>query len=538
VIGALPALPLAAGAIRAPDVGGLLAATLPEILLTAGLLGILLMDAFGRFPPRAFPRVTLGVLLATFLVVWFGLFVPAAGEAPSGSGLQRLMGSVGGALGQGDAAVGPLAIDDMARLFRLLFLAAGIGTVFFGMRKAEAWFEQSEFHVLLLASLAGMSILAASTDMLTAYLAFETVSYTGYLMVGYRKADRGSSEAGLKYVIFGAAASGAMLYGISLLFGLAGSTSMGAVAEAIRVQGPTPAAVAACVLVFAGVAFKVSAAPFHFWAPDAYAGASTAVAGFLAVASKAAGFAVAIRVLSFCGGAADPVPAGTGFAFLPPGPLPFWILGVGAVATMIVGNTAALRQGELKRLLAWSSVAHAGYLLMALCAGGGAAIGGILFYFWVYMLMTLGGFGIVGLLRPHLGGTEIRHYRGLARRNPALAAALAVLMISLTGLPPTLGFWGKVLLFMPVIQAKLYGLAIVGLLTSAVSLFYYAFLLRAMYLQDPEPGADGPVVLETPDWALVGIATVPLLVGGIFGWWPAAAGFLNASKEWAAAALR
>jgi len=205
---------------------------------------------------------------------------------------------------------------------------------------------------------------------------------------------------------------------------------------------------------------------------------------------------------------------------------------------MIVGNTAALRQNDLKRLLAWSSVAHAGYLLMALSVGTGEAYGAILFYFWVYMLMTLGGFGIVGLLKPHLRGTEIRNYAGLAKRNPWLAVCLTILLISLTGLPPTAGFWGKVLLFMPVIHGKYYGLAALGLLASAVSLYYYASLMRAMFLEAPPEGAEGPLELRGSDWILVMVSTVPLLVGGLIGCAPLPDGFLNVAKNWVDVSLR
>ncbi|MCK6479469.1 MAG: NADH-quinone oxidoreductase subunit N [Planctomycetaceae bacterium] len=507
---------VASGALRAPDVGALLSATLPEILLTAGLLVILLLESFLGPRKTLYARISFATVLAVLALTGAGF---AGKEAET-------------------VAAGPLVVDNMARLFRFFFLACGALTLLFGMRRARPWFSQGEFHVLLLGSLAGMSVLSAATDVLTAYLAFETVSYTGYLLVGYDKTDRRSGEAGVKYVVFGAAASGAMLFGLSLLFGLSGTTSMEGIAEALRVAGPSPAAVMGAVLVFAGVAFKVSAVPFHFWAPDAYAGTSTAVAGFLATASKAAGFAVAIRFLGSWTGGADPVAEGVSAAFLPSGPLPFWILGAAAVATMIVGNTAALRQMELKRLLAWSSVAHAGYLLMALSTGTGEAYGGILVYFWVYMLMTLGGFGIVGLLIPHLGGTEIARYAGLAKRNPWLAACLTVLMVSLTGLPPTAGFWAKVLLFMPVVEGKFYGLAIVGLLTSAVSLFYYASLIRAMYLMPPAEGADGPVNLELPDWCLVGVTSGLLLLGGLgfMGW--IADGFLKAASDWVPVALR
>jgi NADH-quinone oxidoreductase subunit N len=498
---------VAAGAPRAPDVGALLSATLPEVLLTAGLLVILLLESFLGPRKTLYARISFATVLAVLALTGAGF---AGKESET-------------------VAAGPLVVDNMARLFRLFFLACGAFTLLFGMRRARPWFSQGEFHVLLLGSLAGMSVLSAATDVLTAYLAFETVSYTGYLLVGYDKTDRRSGEAGVKYVIFGAAASGAMLFGLSLLFGLSGTTSMEGMADALRVAGPSPAAVMGAVLVFAGVAFKVSAVPFHFWAPDAYAGTSTAVAGFLATASKAAGFAVAIRFLGSWTGGADPVGEGDAGAFLPSGPLPFWILGAAAVATMVVGNTAALRQKELKRLLAWSSVAH---------AGTGEAYGGILVYFWVYMLMTLGGFGIVGLLIPHLGGTEISRYAGLAKRNPWLAACLTVIMVSLTGLPPTAGFWAKVLLFMPVIEGRFYGLAIVGLLTSAVSLFYYASLLRAMYLEPPPEGADGPVNLELPDWCLAGVTSGLLLLGGLgfLGW--IADGFLKAAVDWVPVALR
>jgi NADH-quinone oxidoreductase subunit N len=502
---------LASGIPGLPDTGALLRAALPEVVLTAGIAAILLLDAFGKGGRNLFPRLSMALLVGLFL--W--TFKDFRG---------------------GTVEAGPLVVDDMARLFRFLFYGSGILTLAFAARQDEGWFAEAEFHALFLASLAGMSVLSASRDMLTAYLAFETVSYTGYLMVGYRKGDRASSEAGLKYVVFGAAASGAMLYGISLLFGLAGSTSMDAVADHLALRGPSPAAIAGAVLVFAGVAFKVSAAPFHFWAPDAYAGASTPVAGFLAVASKAAGFAVAVRILgTWCGPMEGVVEGG---AFLPSGPLPLWICAAGAVATMVVGNTAALRQKELKRLLAWSSVAHAGYLLMALSTGKPEAVGGLHAYFWIYMLMTLGGFGIVGLLAPRLGGTEIRHYEGLGRRNPWLAASLTVLLVSLTGLPPTLGFWGKVLLFMPVIEAKLYGLAVVGLLMSAVSLFYYVSLVRAMYLVPPAEGNGEPVPLTPVDNLLVGLCCIPLLVLGLGLMGGPVEMFLRTASDWAVAAAR
>jgi NADH-quinone oxidoreductase subunit N len=528
LIGASPSVLPALAA--APDVAALLRATAPELVLSVGVLLIVLLEAFLGPRPRLYPRLALGFVCAALAFAVYGLtnvVVPSMDPRESTVVKAPVDAIVGG----------PLVVDRMANLFRTYFLAAGGLTLAFGMRRQAAWFGQGEFHALLLGSLAGMSVLSAATDMLTAYLAFETVSITGYLMVGYVRGDRRSAEAGLKYVMFGAVASGAMLYGLTLLFGLAGGTSMEAVAGAIRDQGASPAALFAAVLVFAGFAFKVSAAPFHFWAPDAYQGAPSIVAGFLGTASKAAGFAVAIRILGTFGGPARAPDAHSWFPFLPEAPLTHWLLGIGAVLTLIVGNTAALKQSDLKRLLAWSSVGQAGYLLMALAVATPAAFGAVLFYFWIYMLMTLGGFGIVGLLHPMLGGTELKHYRGLGKRAPVLAVALTALMISLAGLPPTVGFWGKVMLFKPVIEGRFYGLAVVGLLASATSLYYYAALIRSMFLQPPEEGA-GPLELERPDWVLVLLCTVPLAVGGLFGWWLVAQGLTDASAVWAGNVLR
>jgi NADH-quinone oxidoreductase subunit N len=511
----IEALPLPAAAAAAPfDWAAVARVSLPEIVLSAGVVLLVVLEAFLGPQAKLYPRLAAGFVLA------------ALGFALAGWGVDQAPG-----------VAGPLRVDAMAQMFRVYFLSAGLLALLFGMRRAAPWFAQGEFHALLLGSLAGMSVLSAATDMLTAYLAFETVSITGYLMVGFVRGDRRSAEAGLKYVLFGAVASGCMLYGLTLLFGLAGGTSMEAVAGAIRDQGTSPAAALAAVLVFAGFAFKVSAAPFHFWAPDAYEGAPSVVAGFLGTASKAAGFAVAVRIVGQFGGAARAPEAHEWFPFLPTAPLSHWLLGIGAAATLVVGNTAALRQSDLKRLLAWSSIGQAGYLLMALSVGSPDAIGAVLFYFWVYLLMTLGGFGIVGLLNPILGGTGLAQYRGLGKRSPVLATALTVLMISLAGLPPTAGFWGKVLLFKPVIDARFYGLAVVGLLASATSLYFYAGLVRAMFLQDPVEGA-GPVRLGWQDWCLVGFCTAPLAVLGIYGWWPYAQAFGHAASVWTGTPLR
>jgi NADH-quinone oxidoreductase subunit N len=308
-----------------------------------------------------------------------------------------------------------------------------------------------------------------------------------------------------------------MLYGLSLLFGMAGGTSLETVAVAVRQgAGAQPAFVAAVVLVFAGFAFKISAVPFQFWAPDVYQGAPTAVAGFLSVASKAAGFAGLVRVVSATG-AATATAADAASAFLPWATPWSAVLAVSALATMTVGNLAACRQRDLKRLLAYSSIAQAGYMLMALSVWSPTSIGALVFYLVTYLFMNLAAFLVAGIVIRATGSSGLDSLKGLGYRNPWLAGAFTAVLLSLTGIPPMVGFLGKLVLFDSVIRQGFLWFAVVGLLNGAISLYYYARPMMHMYLED-RPAEEAPPLRVGPGAAVL-TAVLVLPVVALFLYW-------------------
>lgn len=470
---------------------------LPSLLLTAGLLAVLFADVFAKGRrPLALPWYSGTALVATagVCVTW----------------LAKGMGS--------DALrLGALRLDNFAIVLTLFCCAAGLVSILATLVGDGDRRPGGEFHALVLGAVLGMSILASAVDLVTLYLAFELVSITGYVLVGMRRADRLANEASLKYVLFGAVSSGLMLYGLSFLYGIAGGTSLESLRVAVA-QGAAsePIFIVASVLVFAGFAFKVSAVPFQFWAPDVYQGAPTAVAGFLAVASKAAGFAGLVRVLSAVGTTASTA-ASASTTFLPTsGPWPV-ILSVSAVLTMTLGNLGACRQRDLKRLLAYSSIAHAGYMLMALSVWTGPAIEAVVFYLVTYLFMNLAAFLLAGIVIRASGTSDLAGLKGLGFRHPWLAAAFTIVMLSLTGIPPMLGFIGKLVLFKAVLEQGFVWLAVVGLINGAISLYYYAKPLMRMYLEDSDP-AGAPVVAVGRGAAVLATALV-LPVLGLFLYW-------------------
>ncbi|MCC7139125.1 MAG: NADH-quinone oxidoreductase subunit N [Planctomycetes bacterium] len=473
-----------------------LGALLPSILLTAGVLAVLFADAAAKGRrPLLLPWIsgTALVAVAAVAVAWL------AGD--------RL----------GDRVVlGALRMDAFTAVLTLFCAVAGLVSILATLVGDGNSRPGGEFHALVLCAVVGMSVLAAAVDMVTLYLAFELVSITGYVLVGMRRADRLANEAAMKYVLFGAVSSGLMVYGLSLLFGLAGGTSLEALRAAV-VSGASsqPVFVAAVVLVFAGFAFKVSAAPFHFWAPDVYQGAPTAVAGFLSVASKAAGFAGLVRVVLALG--AQPATAKEPIAsFLPWGSPVAAVLAVAAVLTMTVGNLAACRQKDLKRLLAYSSIAHAGYMLMALAVWTPNAMSALVFYLVTYLFMNLAAFLFAGIVVRATGSSSIDSLHGLGFRNPWLAAAFTLVMLSLTGIPPMLGFLGKLVLFESVLREGWVWFAVIGLLNGAISLYYYALPLRRMYLEGVAEGAP-PVRLAPGAAVLAAVLVLPVVA--FFLWW-------------------
>jgi NADH-quinone oxidoreductase subunit N len=477
----------------------------PEIVLCAMVLVVLLIDVIrGRDSGSSmlWPRITiLGIVAAGILVVWGETRdVPPA----------RI----------GYDAFGALQADHLAAIFKLIFLATGALTVLFIGRSKQAYGRESELSMLMFGALAGMCYLAGATDLLGFYLAFETVSYTGYLMAGYRTDSLKSAEAGGKYVIFGSVSSAVMLFGLSLVYGYTGSMEFSKIAAALHEAPREPVLLVAAALVFGGFAFKAAAFPFQFWCPDVYEGAPAPIAGFLAVASKAAVFAVILRVL-WVHGAVDAAAPGITDLFASNGTFVQQILVLAAVGSMTWGNLAALRQTNVQRMLAYSSIAHAGYLLMTaavLTPGNSDAMGAIVFYFVIYLCMNLGAFYVVTLLRRDAGSAEMSALRGAGFRQPFLAVCFAIMLFSLTGLPPTAGFIGKFQLFAPLLSEGWYVLAAVGLLNGAISLYYYAKPLREMFLTQPADHEATRLAPGAADLALLGLLTAPLVILGLFGW--------------------
>jgi len=354
-------------------------------------------------------------------------------------------------------------------------------------------------------------LLATATDLLMVYLGLEWVSIMSYVMTGFARGSRRSSEAALKYIIYGGVASGAFLYGLSLLYGLAASTDLQAVRVALA-QAPTAVALAALGLTLAGLGYKVAVVPFHMWCPDVYEGAPTPVTAFLSVAPKAAGLALVMR---FFGMLAPPFSEAAGDS-----DLPTMLALVIGVMTMTVGNLSALGQRNIKRLLAYSSIAHAGYLFLAVAAGAPRGYQAVLFYLGLYLFMSLSVFAVVVAVIDRTGGETIESWRGLGRRMPLPAFCMTVGLFALAGLPPTAGFIGKFTLFRSVVAAGaergagvFYVAALLAVLNTVVSLYYYVRIIRAMYLESPppEPGSS-PVSIRGREPTVVRLRTSPLLV--------------------------
>jgi NADH-quinone oxidoreductase subunit N len=483
-----------------PDLSGLSGAAgiLPELVLTGAIFLVLLLDLALRQHPHR------GAVLLTAAC----LGLAAAGLAIAGvpAGPQPLF-------------YGMLVADSFSLFVKgLVILAALVGVVLAALSPEVRRNQYGEYLILMLCLTLGMCLLVSAQNLLMLYLSLELVSLPSYILAGFRHGDRKSSEAALKYVIFGAAASGLMLYGFSLLYGLAGTLDLPGIGKTVVARGFAGGVdaqllvVIAVLLSVAGFAYKIAAVPFHMWCPDVYEGAPTPFVAFLSVAPKAAGFAALLRFFLVGFGPPAGFPAAGEF----PWPL---VLGVMAMATMTVGNFAAVGQNNVKRLLAYSSIGHAGYLLMATAVGSPLAVQGILLYLPIYLLMNMGAFMVVMAVRERTGSESIDAYRGLGTRAPYLAVVMAVFLFSLTGIPPFAGFIGKFFLFAAALQTKspfFYAVAVVGVLNSVVSLYYYMRIVRACFLEKPAED-DTTVFVGSPARAMMGVLAVPTLVLGI--WW-------------------
>ena len=424
----------------------------PEIALTAGLLLVVLADSFMGAGRNLVTRL----LTVAALVAAFGFALELQAE-----GIRASFFS------------GMLVIDPLNVAFKLILIAAGLLTVL-----AFSFRNSRELHALVLALSLSCLLLAAANDIVMLYLALEMVSITSYVMVAYLKGDRMSNEASLKYVLFGAASTGSMLYGFSLLYGLAGTTSMPGIQEYLVGGVPDAnrfAVYAATLLALAGFGFKIAAVPFHFWCPDVYQGAPTPVTALLSVLPKAAGLAIALRFFYGTLSVPDAGPWDLGGSIN-------WtaLVMLVSVLTMTLGNVAALTQTNMKRLLAYSSIAHAGYLLMGVVALSENGARGLLIYLAAYLVMNLGAFLVVTLVHLHDGSFDLRDYPGLYRRAPLLTLAMAFFLLSLVGIPPFVGFLAKLYVFAAVIEQGMGIYATIGALNAAVAAYYYFKILKVM----------------------------------------------------------
>jgi len=476
---------------------------LPELVLGAGVLVILLVDLIQRPSNR---YVASGLAVAAIVLAGIALFTtgPDAGE-PEG-----LFG-------------GLVARDAYGDFFKILFLVTTLVVGVMATRAKDAIdydtdADAPEFYALTLAVCLGMFVMASATDLLMAYIGLEMVSILSFALAGFRHRDRRSAEAALKYVIYGGVASGCMLYGMSLLYGLAGTTSLAGI-QAADLVGQNPLTLTIAVsLTLAGFGYKIAVVPFHQWCPDVYEGAPTPVTAFLSVGPKAAGFALLARF--FAAAVPDEIYASADALFAShPWPV---LLGAVAVATMTLGNFAALMQNNIKRLLAYSSISHAGYVMLGMLVVGDQGVTAMMFYLFAYLFMNLGAFGVVVALQEKGFGETLDDYHRLGFRAPLIAACMAIFLVSLTGLPPTVGFAGKFLLFAALVKeggTLLWTIAVIGIVNSAISLFYYAKILRAMYFGiDGKPVGDDEPVKADPRHAviLVGLAA-PIILLGL--WW-------------------
>ncbi|MBN1954520.1 MAG: NADH-quinone oxidoreductase subunit N [Anaerolineae bacterium] len=392
---------------------------------------------------------------------------------------------------------GALRVDGVGKAFQAIFLLSGLLVALISM-DFRPLRQDGAYYAMLLFSVLGMSLMAAAEDLVMLYVAIEIAGISAYVLVGYMREDALSAEAGVKYLLFGAFSSTVMVYGLSLLYGIAGGTGYGRVA-AVLLQTPFQLAMVAFLLVLVGFGFKVAMVPMHFWGPDTYQGAPTPITAFISVASKAAGFAVLARALHFLFPALN-------------NDWPALLVAISMV-TITLGNLLAVPQRNIKRMLAYSSIAQAGYVLIGITAGGVAGITAVIFYLLVYAVTNIGAFSIVSMVASHIDSDDIQDYAALSRRSPALALAMMVALLSLAGVPPSGGFVGKLFLFAAGIKAGLVPLVVVAVLNVIVALYYYLNVVKVMYTVRSEHEEDAIAVPAPSRLVLVLSVTGVLLLG-------------------------
>jgi NADH-quinone oxidoreductase subunit N len=461
---------------------------------------------------RFLPEIILTVM-ATLLMVLDPVLNKRSSSAFGHLSLAALVAGIAGAVyaysQPGLAFGGMLRVDGFATFFRVVVMGVGILTVlpsYSFLQRQQA--ETGEFHALLLFSIAGQCLMAAANDLIVIFIGLEISSISSYVLAGYLRDDKRSNEAALKYFLLGSFATAFFLYGVAVVYGCTGTINLTLVRALLTVGGRNQAVLlgVAAGLMFVGLGFKVSAAPFQMWAPDVYQGAPTPVSAFLSAGPKAAAFAVFLRIFM------------TAFAPIGRGWEP--LVWLSALASMTIGNFAALRQTNVKRMLAYSSIAHAGYLLVALTARSDEGIAAAMFYLAAYGFMNVGAFAVVS----HISGRgekyqSIDDLSGLSQTQPLTAAMLTIFLMSLIGVPLTGGFFGKFYIFKAALDSRLVWLTVLGLLNSAVAAYYYLRLLVVMYMRDPADPAS-PVEPLTPAFrAALILPALGTLFLGIFPSW-------------------
>ena len=452
---------------------------LPEGIITVTLILVLVGDLIvGRSSARWLPYVAIAGLLAATVALVFGW---NAADPIS--------------------FLGSFNSDNISVVFRGIIALSTVVTLLMSVRYVEqTGTALAEFIAIMLTATLGAMFLCSANELVMIFISLEMLSISSYLMTGYMKRDPRSNEAALKYLLIGASSSAIFLYGLSLLYGLSGGeTQLSAIAAKLTdVSGGQSLGLAiSLVFVVAGIAFKISAVPFHQWTPDVYEGSPTPVVAFLSVGSKAAGFALAIRLLV------------TAFAVI----TDEWkvIFMALAILSMVLGNVVALAQTSMKRMLAYSSIGQAGFVMIGLTAGTDEGYSSMVFYLLIYLFMNLGAFTGIILFTLRTGSDQISDYAGLYQKDPLLTLCLSICLLSLGGIPPLAGFFGKIYLFWVGWQAGLYGLVLLGLLTSVVSIYYYIRVVKMMVVKEPQEMSE--VIKNYPEmqWSLPGMR--PLQVG-------------------------
>ncbi|MEM9954403.1 MAG: NADH-quinone oxidoreductase subunit N [Chloroflexota bacterium] len=467
----------------------------PEIGLTILAMVLLLLDSYipdAKSNLGYVTAITMAVLAGATVILWS----PEQGESILAWG-------------------GMLRHDILAQVFKVMVLLAGAVTSLMAVRDSDVG-QRGEFYLIITISTLGGTLLSAAADIVMLFVALETISIPLYILAGFSREDKRSSESGLKYYLFGSFASALLLYGLSFIFGFTGETRIDLIADALVageiIGGNLFAVLIAILLVIVGFGFKISAAPFHFWTPDVYEGAPTPVTAFVSVASKAASFAVLMR---FFIGVLPPELALDGQNLQL-----FWsnTIGIIAIISMTLGNVLALRQENMKRMLAYSSIAQAGYTLVGIAALVGEdtsfAISSVAFYMFMYTFSNLLVFAGVILYAENTGTEKISEYAGMQRRSPWMAVAMTVGLLSLAGIPPAAGFFGKFFLFQAALEADLVLLAIIGVLNSIVALYYYLVVIKIMWVDKGENEDQAIKISPAMGWTF-GVTTIIVLLLGI-----------------------